>query len=116
MIRRSGRNPGRSTSIWCYILRGVYWNMSARRMIVAVRDTARNRMHKKSRWQMTRNIMLFIIAGLLSAAVPMLAHHSEAAQFDTTKPVKVTGTVKKIEWMNPHVWFYVDVKDDKGNI
>jgi hypothetical protein len=65
---------------------------------------------------MTRNIMLFIIAGLLSAAVPMLAHHSEAAQFDTTKPVKVTGTVKKIEWMNPHVWFYVDVKDDKGNI
>src|SRR5205807_2091706 len=57
-----------------------------------------------------------ITAGLLTVTAPLLAHHSEAAQFDTTKPVKVTGTVKKVEWMNPHVWFYVDVKDDKGNI
>jgi DNA/RNA endonuclease YhcR with UshA esterase domain len=65
---------------------------------------------------MIRTVILFIAAGLLAATVPLVAHHSEAAQFDTTKPVKVTGTVKKIEWMNPHVWFYVDVKDDKGNI
>ena len=65
---------------------------------------------------MTRTLLLSITAGLLTVTAPLLAHHSEAAQFDTTKPVKVTGTVKKVEWMNPHVWFYVDVKDDKGNI
>jgi hypothetical protein len=65
---------------------------------------------------MTRRVLLSVAAGLFAAAAPLSAHHSEAAQFDTTKPVKVTGTVSKVEWMNPHVWFYVDVKDDKGNI
>src|SRR5882724_7286282 len=57
-----------------------------------------------------------VIATLLLATVSLFAHHSEAAQFDTSKPIKVTGTVKKVEWMNPHIWFYVDVKDDKGNV
>jgi hypothetical protein len=65
---------------------------------------------------MNRSALLFITAGLLTVTTPLFAHHSEAAQFDTTKPVKVTGTVKKVEWMNPHVWFYVDVKDERGNI
>ena len=43
------------------------------------------------------------------------AHHAYTAEFDTTKPVKLTGTLVKIEWANPHIWIYLDVKDDKGN-
>jgi len=46
----------------------------------------------------------------------LLAHHSESAEYDATKPVKVTGTIKKVEWMNPHIWFYVDVKEQDGKV
>jgi hypothetical protein len=56
----------------------------------------------------------FIALGL--SALPLAAHHSFAAEYDDTKPVKVTGVVTKVEWLNPHVWFYVDVKDDKGKV
>ena len=59
---------------------------------------------------------LFVVAGLILAAVPMLAHHSFAAEYDAKKPVKLTGIVTKVEWMNPHVYFYMDVKDDSGKI
>jgi hypothetical protein len=52
------------------------------------------------------------IAGLLLAAVPVVAHHSFAAEFDANKPIKLTGSVTKIEWMNPHTYFYIDVKDE----
>jgi len=57
-----------------------------------------------------------VIVALLLSSVSVVAHHSEAAQFDTSKPIKVTGTVKKVEWMNPHIWFYVDVKDQNGAV
>ena len=58
-----------------------------------------------------------IAAGLMLAAVaPMVAHHSVDAEFDRTKPVKVTGTVTKVDWMNPHIWFYLDVKDNAGKV
>lgn len=50
---------------------------------------------------------------LLFLAIPLLAHHSFAAQYDSTKPVKLTGKVTKVEWTNPHIYFYIDVKDDK---
>jgi hypothetical protein len=47
---------------------------------------------------------------------PMLAHHAESAEYDLAKPVKVTGTIKAVEWKNPHIWFYVDVKDANGKV
>ena len=58
-----------------------------------------------------------VAAGLLTvAAVPAFAHHSFAAEYDANKPVHLTGAVTKIEWTNPHVWFYLNVKNDAGTI
>ena len=48
---------------------------------------------------------------LVASAMPVFAHHSFAAEFDSTKTVSLTGVVTKVEWMNPHTYFYVDVKD-----
>lgn len=60
--------------------------------------------------------LVLLTASLFATASPMLAHHSFAAEYDETKPIKVTGVVTKVEWLNPHIWFYVDVKDDKGAV
>jgi len=54
--------------------------------------------------------------GVLISAAPVLAHHSFAAEYDARKPVTVSGTVTKMEWMNPHARFYVDVKDESGKV
>jgi len=54
--------------------------------------------------------------GLLLAAVPVVAHHSFAAEFDANQPLKLTGAVTKIEWINPHTWFSIDVTDEAGKV
>jgi hypothetical protein len=59
-------------------------------------------------------VAYLIACGLLVGTVSLAAHHSFAAEYDGAKPVTVSGTVAKIDWMNPHIYFFVDVKDDKG--
>lgn len=63
---------------------------------------------------MLRNLLAVVLAvsvGVVTA-IPLGAHHSEAAEYDATKPVRVTGVVKKVEWTNPHIWFYVEGTDE----
>jgi uncharacterized protein DUF6152 len=62
-----------------------------------------------------RWLTCLLTAGLF-AAFPLLAHHSFSAEYDDTKPVTVNGVVTKVEWQNPHIWFYVDSKDESGKV
>ena len=57
-----------------------------------------------------------VVFGVVLAAAPVMAHHSFAAEYDSKKPVSLKGTVTKVDWMNPHVYFFVDVEDGKGNV
>ena len=63
----------------------------------------------------TRFLGLLAVAGL-AAGIPAWAHHSFAAEFDGSRSVRLTGTITRIEWSNPHSYFFIDVKDDKGNV
>src|ERR1700758_3141212 len=62
-----------------------------------------------------RKTVLALVTIAMAAAIvaPAFAHHSFAAQYDSNKPVTLKGTVTKVEWQNPHTYFYIDVKDDK---
>ena len=59
---------------------------------------------------------LVIAGAMLLTAGAALAHHAFSAEFDATKPFRMTGTVTRIEWQNPHIWFYIDVKGDTGKV
>jgi hypothetical protein len=61
-------------------------------------------------------IAIFAATVGLTAAWPLLAHHSFAAEFDGSKAMRLTGALSKIEWTNPHTYFYLDVNDASGNI
>jgi hypothetical protein len=64
----------------------------------------------------TKLAIMLAIVTLFAATAPLIAHHSFAAEFDGTKRIQLTGVVTKVEWTNPHVWFYVNVKDEStGN-
>jgi hypothetical protein len=67
---------------------------------------------------MKTNSSFFLVAGfaLIIAAVPVLAHHSFSAQYDRNKPTTLTGPVTKLDWINPHARFFIDVKDSAGKV
>lgn len=56
-----------------------------------------------------------LVGVVVALAIPTFAHHSFSAEFNGSKLIELKGTVTKIDWANPHVYFYIDVKDDKGN-
>ena len=63
-----------------------------------------------------KTTLVLIGVSLLSTVLPVRAHHAFAAEFDSTKTVALKGSVTKLEWTNPHIWVYLDVKDDHANV
>jgi Family of unknown function (DUF6152) len=63
-----------------------------------------------------RRLLFLMFAAVLFVSVTIFGHHAYTAEFDTTKPVKLTGALSQLEWSNPHIWIYLDVKDEKGNV
>jgi hypothetical protein len=65
---------------------------------------------------MRTRILVTLAVVIALGAVPLLAHHAFSAEFDANKQVKFTATVRKMEWINPHAWLHIDVKDADGKV
>jgi hypothetical protein len=65
---------------------------------------------------MTARLAILMCVASIAAPGLAVAHHSFAAEFDENQPVKLTGTVTKVEWTNPHIWFFIDVKSQDGTV
>ena len=65
---------------------------------------------------MSARLLAALVGSALLLTGTVQAHHSFAAEFDADKPVELTGIVTKIEWKNPHVWFFIDVTEDDGDV
>jgi hypothetical protein len=65
---------------------------------------------------MKEKLVICMAGLLLAAALPLLAHHSFAAEYDGNAKLTLKGTVAKIDWMNPHIWIYIDAKDEAGKV
>jgi hypothetical protein len=65
---------------------------------------------------MRNRLAIAICIVSFAASARVLAHHSFTAEFDANKPVKLTGTITKVEWTNPHTWFFIDVKNPDGQV
>ena len=65
---------------------------------------------------MRMRLVAIVLCVGISVTVPLLSHHAFSSEFDANKPVKLKGTVSRIEWINPHTWIHVDVKETDGKI
>jgi DNA/RNA endonuclease YhcR with UshA esterase domain len=63
-----------------------------------------------------KSMVTLIGAAAVLVSVPVSAHHSFEAEYDRSKPVTVTGTVTKMEWMNPHIYFFIDIESEGGDL
>lgn len=64
----------------------------------------------------TKKRLAFAAVAALAAALPLIAHHAVSAEFDSGKIITLKGTVSKVDWVNPHIFIYLDVKDDSGKV